>query len=216
MRLSKIRGPQPDAPHRARPDRRTIALALPRGKEQVPEGTRITICDRPVRCLRASAAPPMGRAGWPGEQLGRRRSPYLAPGGAGFKTPFSISPEGTDRLAADAVHDVASTCGQAPLAPVPRFSWPPATLRPLPAPPHPGFPLRIGRNRGTLPRQAQGPRMSLNSPFLRSVLLLFRAWVTAWRRAGHGGGSPAAQPMVAPPLRHPCAPVAVPSAAIPG
>jgi 23S rRNA (cytidine2498-2'-O)-methyltransferase len=35
--------------------------------------------------------------------------------------------------------------------------------------------------------------MSLNSPFLRFVLIFSCAWVTAWRRAGPGGESPAAQ-----------------------
>ena len=56
-------------------------------------------------------------------------------------------------------------------------------------------------------------RMMLNSPFLRSMLFFPSAWVTAWRRAGHGGAGPAAQPMVVPPLRRPCAPASAPSVA---
>ena len=60
------------------------------------------------------------------------------------------------------------------------------------------------------------PRMRSKSPFLGSVLFSPGARVTAWRRAGHGGGSPAAQPrMVAPPLRRPCAPALAPSGSIP-
>jgi hypothetical protein len=53
----------------------------------------------------------------------------------------------------------------------------------------------------------------VEQPFSVSDAIFPGAWVTAWRRVGRGGASPAAQPTVVPPLRHSCAPALVLSAA---
>src|SRR6516164_4860471 len=56
----------------------------------------------------------------------------------------------------------------------------------------------------TIPSTA--PRLATDGP--RSLLICCRARMTAWQRAGHEVKVLPRSPIVAPPLRHPCAPLA--------